>query len=318
MPHTHVTTKNNPHLKRIVILLLIFIVCIIYIVAIQCLVIYLSFTFINKNFNSYQSLIHVLKSVKNNDESYFMNYGYWDESGLSLREANLRLCDIIFLRGDLKSANKILDIGCGYGEQDFYWADKTNARIEGIDIDDASIRKAQEKLRLQQNIKFECGNACMIDRKDATYDRVVSLESAFHYTTRKQFFQEAYRVLKKNGKLVMADILYNDNDTVNLLNVINRYAFGKMFAIPTANRIGLREYVKQLENIGFRVMVKDISDKTFKPYYKHFFENVQYSSKFGISPTIFSIIRWMCQVYINKICNGTNGFSYVITTCEKI
>mgnify|MGYP003705796337 CR=1 FL=1 len=316
-------------IKQILQILTQIVICIMIIVVMPCLTIilltcYFAFTFMNEKFNTYKSLIRILKSVTGNEDSNFMNYGYWDKSTMTLKDANRRLCKMIYTKGTLKNADRILDIGCGYGEQDFYWAHKIKGRIEGIDIDETSIRSAQAESRNaakkgdnRRNIKFETGNACMIDRKDATYDRVVSLESAFHYIPRENFFREAYRVLKKGGKLVMADILYNDTTSINIFNTMNRNAFSEMFAIPDANKIGIREYTKQLEDIGFRVKIEDISDKTFKPYYKYFFDNLTCPDNFGLPSPIFSMLRYAAQIYINNLCGGTNGFTYVIAVCEK-
>ena len=316
-------------MKQILHILTHIVICIMIIVVFPCITIiliicYFAFTFMNEKFNTYKSLIRILKSVTGNEKSNFMNYGYWDKPDMSLEDANRRMCKMIFSKGSLKNADKILDIGCGYGSQDFYWAHKTRAHIEGIDIDETSIRVAQglsrsaaKKGDTRRNIKFETGNACMIDRKDATYDRVVSLESAFHYVPRENFFREAHRVLKKKGKLVMADILYNDTSSVNIFNSMNRNAFSEMFAIPDANKIGIREYTKQLEDIGFRVKLEDISQKTFKPYYKYFFDNLTCPDDFGLPSSIFSMLRYACQIYINTLCGGTNGFTYVIAVCEK-
>jgi len=317
-------------IMQILKMLIQIVLCIVIIVVIPCMTIifvicYFAFIFMNEKFNTYKSLIRILKSVAGNEKSNFMNYGYWDKPCMTLEDANKRLCKMVFTKGDLKNANNILDVGCGYGEQDFYWADKTNARIEGIDIDETSIRSAQitskqyaDRGDKRKNMKFETGNACMLDRKNATYDRVVSLESAFHYPCRENFFKEAHRVLKKGGKLVMADILYNDRTSVNIFNTINRNAFSEMFNIPTVNKIGVNEYTTQLENIGFSVNVTDISSKTFKPYYKYFFEHVTCPDNFGLPSPIFNILRFASQIYINNLCGGTNGFTYVLTVCKKI
>ena len=279
--------------------------------------------FMNRRFNTYKSLISILKSVLGNDASTFMNYGFWDKphASMTLRDANKRMCKKIFQRGDLKSAKTILDIGCGYGDQDFYWASKTNARIEGVDIDETSVRDATKKAKLDglsDRIRFETGDACMIDRKSNKYDRVVSLESAFHYDTREKFFKEAHRVLKKGGKLVLADILYNDDESsVSWFNRMNRDAFSELFSIPDANKIGMRECVRQLEEVGFRVKMEDVTEHTFKPYYQYFFDNVTCPDDFGLPVAVFNVLRYATKVYINTLCGGTNGFKYVIAVCEK-
>jgi len=325
--YTKFISEPLEKITQILKLLIQIAICITIIVILPCVTVilvicYFAFSFMNKRFNTYSSLIRILKSVTGNETSNFMNYGYWDKPNLTLKDANRRLCNTVFRRGDLKHATKILDVGCGYGEQDFYWARKTHARIDGVDIDETSIRTASRLLastkNRKPNIRFDTGNACMLDKKNETYDRVVSLESAFHYDSREKFFKEAHRVLKPGGKLVMADILYNDDSNVNMFNIINRNAFSEMFSIPDTNKVGIQEYTKQLENVGFKVKVDDISSRTFKPYYKYFFDNVTCPKKFGLPAFAFDILSYGAQIYINTLCGGTNGFRYVITVCEKI
>jgi microcystin synthetase protein McyJ len=308
-------------IRQILKLIIQILICIVIIIVIPCITVvavvcYFSFTFMNENFNTYKSLIHILKSVSGNEKSNFMNYGYWSKPNMNLRQANKKLCQIIYNKASLKNAKHVLDVGCGHGEQDFYWINKMSGSIDAFDIDNNSIKNAKKENKYN-NITFETGNACSINKESNKYDRVISLESAFHYDSRERFFHEAYRVLNKGGKLVMADILYND-EYVGTLNNLNRDAFSEMFSIPKSNQISITTYKRQLSDIGFcNIEIEDISDKTFKPYYMHFFNNVSCPSNFGLPRWMFNIIRWGSGFYINTLCNGTNGFKYVITTCEK-
>jgi ubiquinone/menaquinone biosynthesis C-methylase UbiE len=299
------------------ILICLIIVMIIPLTIIITVVCYFSFLYLKSNFYQYEKLIDILHNVKCNETSDFMNYGYWDKENITLLEANKNLCRIIQQRGELDEADNILDVGCGYGEQDFLWCESVKGKIHAMDINNVSIEKAENKnKKLKKNIHFFVGNACKLNCKKNFYDRVVSLESAFHYNPRINFLNESYRVLKKGGKLVIADILYNSQG-IDIFNSLNRSAFEKVFNIPSSNKISIDEFKHQLEGIGFSVEIEDISDKTFKPYYKYFFDNVEYSDSMMIPKWSYDIIKSTVSFYINNICGGTNGFKYVIAVCEK-
>jgi cyclopropane fatty-acyl-phospholipid synthase-like methyltransferase len=74
------------------------------------------------NVISYEYLLKNFLQVVNKD-SYFMNYGRWEKNTLTLQEASINLCDTMYDLAIAKNTNlsKILDVGCGYGSQDFYW-----------------------------------------------------------------------------------------------------------------------------------------------------------------------------------------------------
>ncbi len=299
------------------ILICLIIVMVIPLTIIIVIVCYFSFLYLKSNFYQYEKLIDILHNIKCNETSDFMNYGYWDKENITLLEANKNLCKLIQERGELDEVNNILDVGCGYGEQDFLWSETVKGKIHAMDINNVSIDKAEKKNKqLKKNIKFSVGNACKLNSENEFYDRVISLESAFHYNPRVNFLNESYRVLKKGGKLVIADILYNDQG-IDIFNSLNRSAFEKVFNIPVSNKISIDEFKQQLEGIGYSVQIEDISNKTFRPYYKYFFDNVEYSESMMIPKCMYNIITSTVSFYINNICGGTNGFKYVIAVCEK-
>ena len=213
---------------------------------------YIAYQWFKNNFDCYSHLTELLQSVSGKGNS-FMNYGYWDEEGISLSEANRKLCDFMYRTGELEKAKKILDVGCGYADQDIHWAKSTSANIQCIDVDSLIVAEARKKIEernLSDRVKVTVGDACKLLYKDNSFDTVISLESAFHYEQRCSFFKESYRVLEKHGTFVVADILFN-NKPIDISNKVNRELFATAFHIPEANRIGKKEYIRQLEDIGF-------------------------------------------------------------------
>ena len=81
--------------------------------------------------------------------SDFLNIGFWDNNPKNLNDASERLCDIVMQQTCIKG--NILDIGCGYGSQDFYWNQKYNYTIDAIDISEKFILNAKNKLKQKKN-----------------------------------------------------------------------------------------------------------------------------------------------------------------------
>ncbi|MFJ4657998.1 SAM-dependent methyltransferase [Nocardia sp. NPDC088792] len=149
------------------------------------------------------------------EDSLFINLGYWHDAPESLDEASRDLARLVAREAGLGPDDIQLDVGFGYGDQDFLWAREygpkeiigMNIATEQIDI---AARRAAE-LGLSDRIRFEYGSAIDLPRADASCTKVTALESAFHFPSRAQFFAEAHRVLQPGGKLVTADITVRRN-----------------------------------------------------------------------------------------------------------
>jgi ubiquinone/menaquinone biosynthesis C-methylase UbiE len=115
-----------------------------------------------------------------------------------------QIIDVIGIRNSLK----LLDLGCGSGKLIFTIADLIeNFEMKGIDLDAKKIEAAQAMLEDRPNIEFSRGDAARLPF-DADYFDVVTCTSAFYYIEHKgKVLQEAYRVLKPEGKFIMLESL---------------------------------------------------------------------------------------------------------------
>ena len=277
---------------------------------------YLNTFFRNGDTIVYDYLIKCIHCVSENN--YFMNYGLWDENNNTLKKANKNLCNFIFEKIDLNSVDTfhILDVGCGYGKQDFLLHDRlsSSSKIVALDLSKKQIdfaNKCRKKKKIsKKQLKFIEGDAhCLHDYFDfCKFNRVISLESAFHYKDRSLFFNSVSYLLTKDGQFVISDIVLKDTFKPTYINKFFLNIASDFLCIPEKNLITLFEWKKQVSNSQLKIVkLDDITEKTFTPYYKFFFENYVRNQK---------LPDFIADMLI-YIFNIVQPFSYVVAVCKK-
>ena len=98
---------------------------------------------------------------------------------------------------------KILDLGCGYGENDKYCRDLGAKEILGIEISEHMIKIA-EKNNADENIKYKVMAMEDISKIKEKFDIVIS-SLAFHYVKDyEKLIKDIYNLLNDNGILIFS------------------------------------------------------------------------------------------------------------------
>jgi ubiquinone/menaquinone biosynthesis C-methylase UbiE len=144
--------------------------------------------------------------------SRFLNLGIAEGIGTphEVRHAQEQLVLKAARAGGLCSGMKVLDAGCGLGGPAALLAETYGCSVTAIDIGRYqmdSIRAWKNSRRGQIPFRMLGADTQLLPFKDHSFERVYSIESAFHFQDKPQFLRECYRVLKPSGKLVLADIL---------------------------------------------------------------------------------------------------------------
>ncbi|MFZ9847235.1 MAG: class I SAM-dependent methyltransferase [Flavobacteriales bacterium] len=186
-------------------------------------------------------------------QSGFLNVGYWNSNTHTQAQASEQLVQEIINPIDFIPQN-ILDVACGMGATTNYIHKQFPlANITGINVSPHQVKICEERW---SNLSFKVMDAAQLIFDNESFDAVISVEAAVHFDSRKKFFEEAFRVLKKNGQLVISDLTFSKK-----LNWITA---------ESNNEANSEDFYKLLKEIGYtNIQIKEVLEETWIPYYKN-------------------------------------------------
>lgn len=98
---------------------------------------------------------------------------------------------------DIQAGHKVLDIGCGKGNLGFFLL----SQRPGIEMVFSDVSDEAKKY-LGSNTFVQCSMDAL-PFEDHTFDRIFCMHVIAHFPDGEKGMQEAYRVLKKGGKLMI-------------------------------------------------------------------------------------------------------------------
>ena len=137
----------------------------------------------------------------------WLNLGLWEGNGGDPAEAPVAVRRLVErVAAPLPRGGDVLDVGNGLGEQDAVIAAAVRPRsLTALNITMAQLVAGRGRLR-DAGARAVCGDACRLPFADGSFDGVISVEAAFHFRSRDDFFREAARVLRPGGVLTMSDV----------------------------------------------------------------------------------------------------------------
>jgi MPBQ/MSBQ methyltransferase len=184
----------------------------------------------------------------------FFNVGYWYSDTQNQQEACFNLMEKL-LEFIPDKHGTILDVGSGLGATTNHLLKYYSpADVVGINI---SANQIARSMINAPGCKFICMDAVQMEFEDNLFDHIICVEAAFYFDTRKKFLQEAWRVLKPGGKLILADLIF---DTTKY--------FGDLI-VPENIVRDLQEYQILYQQAGFQQLeIEEATEKCWKTHYR--------------------------------------------------
>ena len=133
---------------------------------------------------------------------------------------------------NFKAGQKYLDVGCGNGAAPIHLARKYHLDVTGIDVDLDQIRLAEEQSQGLDNVRFLTINGAQLPFEDGQFDIVLTNKVTHHIPDWEAAVAEMIRVLKPNGYLIYADLIYS-----HWLATVGQALAGNRAGFPTSSAL---------------------------------------------------------------------------------
>jgi cyclopropane fatty-acyl-phospholipid synthase-like methyltransferase len=227
---------------------------------------------------SYYDKLQIFYDLVYSKKTAGMHYGFWEEDTKTTEESILNTNKFVVKCLDINDDDIILDAGCGVGGTCVHIGKRHNAEIVGITLSKLQVKKARKKTDRQglSNISYSQQDYTRTTFQDKSFTKIYGIESVCYTQNKLDFFNEAYRLLKNKGKLVISDGYLARKD----LNRKERKVLKKCL-------------------IGWGLSTAPTKEDVFNDLRKAGFKNIKYHDKFkSIRKTRNRIYRLGIGIYL--------------------
>lgn len=201
-------------------------------------------------------------------ELAWSNLGYWDDAKSSYPAACQKLAFHLAESIQLKSTDRVLDLGCGQGASLVFWMEHFQIQnLSAVELQTECVEKIQKslnsKIKIQQdsflNLKNIYPQNCM--------DAVLCIDAAYH-SDLNLLLLSVVNVLNSKGRFAFHYLMLSD-EFLNL-NSLQRLKYQSLLKAADVNLKNLnskQNLQHQVQQAGFEnIQIEDISEFVFQGF----------------------------------------------------
>ena len=244
---------------------------------------------------------------------------YYDEDHDDPGSAAINTMRVLSEATDIDASDRILNIGCGAGEDSVWNARAYGATVVGVNISERQLELARENARIHEVddlTTFAYDDFHDLDTiEDDSVDVVWGLEALSHSPDRRRVLEQALRVLDEGGRVAFTDIFlrsteYSKRDQARIEQVNDGLG---LWVGP------VQEFEETLRDLGFEnIEMREVTDAV-RPCTKRRHQFARIAHPLGRVLRVFGVFSraqldaFKASSNIHKlITNETLGY-YVIT-----
>ena len=204
--------------------------------------------------------------------SMAMHAGFWDYKVRTLQEALERENQILSELAKITASDHVLDAGCGVGGSSIYLAKRCHCQVTGITLSSQQVERAKNFAAshgVSDQTEFKVMDFCHTDFPDNSFDVVWAIESVCHAENFSDFLKEAYRLLKPNGRIVIADGFLSDRPLKSKEKAgLKRWLSGwKVGSLPSVSEFLLSLKTHRFADISFQDVTQKVMPSSKRLFY---------------------------------------------------
>ncbi len=143
-----------------------------------------------------------------NDDNLAVHFGFYDRHTHRHADALINTNRIMARLAGVQQGMRVLDAGCGKGGSSLWLAREYGVRAVGITPVLSQVEEARQQAAqrgMQGQCKFLQADYCATGLDSNSFDLVWACESLCHARDKAAFYQEAGRLLRPGGRIVLAE-----------------------------------------------------------------------------------------------------------------